>query len=349
MKAVIEKHKYLLSALFFIILIYITGSVIFKRQSLSDMVNTVKAVNVYYLLLAVCMMGIFIFCEAFNMYLLFRGINQNVPFFRCIQYVFVEFYFSAITPSSTGGQPMQIYYMSKDKISVSISSLVILIYLVVYQSVFLIYCGILYIAKYSVLHQMLAPVRILLCYGVLASALLIVSVITVILSETTALNVVNFLVAALEKVHLIKNKETVLLKVQAQIKEYIQGAQYLKTHLLLYFKACAVAFMQFTAYFSVPYFVYRSFGLTAHGYFDVIAAQSMVQLSAASLPLPGAVGASENSFYQIFQWIYPQKTVMSAMLLSRGINFYGFMIFSGIITLLVHIRSVRNRAKSIKK
>ena len=33
---------------------------------------------------------------------------------RCIQYSFIGFFYSGITPSATGGQPVQLYYMNKD-------------------------------------------------------------------------------------------------------------------------------------------------------------------------------------------------------------------------------------------
>lgn len=36
---------------------------------------------------------------------------------------FVRIFFSAITPSASGGQPMQLYFMKKDKLPLSVSTL----------------------------------------------------------------------------------------------------------------------------------------------------------------------------------------------------------------------------------
>ena len=45
-----------------------------------------------------------------------KSLNVNISLRKGIFYSLVEFFFSGITPSSTGGQPLQLYYMTKDKI-----------------------------------------------------------------------------------------------------------------------------------------------------------------------------------------------------------------------------------------
>ena len=45
-------------------------------------------------------------------YLLY-AVKIKAPLVNCIRYSFVGFFFSCITPSATGGQPAQIYYMKK--------------------------------------------------------------------------------------------------------------------------------------------------------------------------------------------------------------------------------------------
>ena len=55
--------------------------------------------------------------------------------FSCIKYSFVGFFYSGITPSATGGQPMQLYYMQKEGHKVSDSSVVLMTVAVVYKLV----------------------------------------------------------------------------------------------------------------------------------------------------------------------------------------------------------------------
>ena len=43
-------------------------------------------------------------------------LNTKISVIKGIFYTVIEFFFSGITPSSTGGQPVQLYYMTVDKI-----------------------------------------------------------------------------------------------------------------------------------------------------------------------------------------------------------------------------------------
>ena len=50
----------------------------------------------------------------------------------------IHIFFSAITPSASGGQPMQIYYMRKNKIPIPVSTLVLMIVTITYKSVLVV-------------------------------------------------------------------------------------------------------------------------------------------------------------------------------------------------------------------
>lgn len=45
---------------------------------------------------------------------MFHSLGEKAGFLQCIKYAFVGFFYSGITPSASGGQPMQLYYMNRD-------------------------------------------------------------------------------------------------------------------------------------------------------------------------------------------------------------------------------------------
>ena len=53
--------------------------------------------------------------------------NKEIALKKGVFYALVEFYFSGITPSSTGGQPAELYYMTKDKIPVRTSTIALIL------------------------------------------------------------------------------------------------------------------------------------------------------------------------------------------------------------------------------
>lgn len=334
-----EKKNHPYSMIFFAVLILLTGYFIFRDNSFQEILHDVLNVNIFFLLCGMCMMFLYTGCESGVMFILLKNLGQKTKYVRCLGYSYVDFYFSSITPSSTGGQPMQMYYMNKDGITMSNSSLVILIYIILYQSTFLLFCLMMFILKHTFLQSVhIERLSVLLVYGTLASGLMITAVLIALFSKKTAKSIAGFLIKVLAKIRIIKDKEKVLENLDHQIDNYIQSAIFLKSNTKMLLQLYAILILQFTAYFSIPYFVYLAFGQHGYHWSDFVAMQSMVQLSAGSLPLPGAVGASERSFVKLFQYVYPSDLLMPGLLLSRGINFYLYLIVSGVSVFFVHLR-----------
>ena len=66
--------------------------------------------------------------------------------------------------------------------------------------------------------------------------------------------------------------------------------------------------------------------------------QSVLYATVSGIPSPGAVGVSEGAFTEIFRNVYPQDMMTSSVLLNRGINFYLFVIISGIVVIVNQLR-----------
>ena len=57
---------------------------------------------------------------------------------HCALYSFCWIFFSCITPSASGGQPMQIFYMKKDKLPIPVTTLVLMIVTITYKAVLVV-------------------------------------------------------------------------------------------------------------------------------------------------------------------------------------------------------------------
>ena len=69
--------------------------------------------------------------------------GTSIRFNKCFKYSFVGFFFCAITPSATGGQPAQVVWMARDGIDAGLSSLVLCIVTMVYKIALLVISGVL--------------------------------------------------------------------------------------------------------------------------------------------------------------------------------------------------------------
>ncbi len=80
-----------------------------------------------YLFLSLICVVLFILGESVIIYYMMKSLGAKVKIGHCALYSFVGFFFSCITPSATGGQPMQIYYMKKDKLPIPVTTLVLML------------------------------------------------------------------------------------------------------------------------------------------------------------------------------------------------------------------------------
>ena len=118
-----KTKKTLMNIIVFILLIVLTFVLIFKDQDVSQILNAAAGAKKRYIFIGIIAMLIYIMCEAINIGRVLKEFKQKSTFLKNIKYTLIGFFFSSITPAASGGQPMEIYYMHKDGISISHSSL----------------------------------------------------------------------------------------------------------------------------------------------------------------------------------------------------------------------------------
>ena len=111
----------------FVILIILTYYFIFRKMDRKGLWIALKNTNVWFILIAVILAFGNIFFEAFIHYRNLKLLKEKTSFKACVKYAIVGFFFSAVTPAATGGQPVQVYYMHKDNISYMSATISVLI------------------------------------------------------------------------------------------------------------------------------------------------------------------------------------------------------------------------------
>lgn len=344
-----ELKKNIIFGIFFVILMLVTGLYILKDFKLIEFKNAITNVKPSFLIMAVIMMIMFIMGEARKIQITVNTVTEKTTFFKALGYAMVGFYFSSITPSSTGGQPAQMFYMKKDKINISHSALTLLVIAIVYFFVMIFFCGIMLIAKFDFISDKLYGMRGLFIFGVAVNILIMILLSAVIFSKKAVLKVSKGIILCLSKIKLIKNKEKIQNSIETQVSEYSKGSEFIKKNPMIFIRVFLITFLQQFAMFTITYFVYKAFSLNDFTFMEIIALQSVLTISVSSLPLPGAVGASENIFMVLFRTLFGSILIIPAMLLSRGISFYLLLIISGFSTLLIHFKKkyLKRKAETV--
>ena len=134
-------------------------------------------------------------------------------------------------------------------------------------------------------------------------------------------------------------------KIQAELSKYQNSSDYIKNNKFVILKIIITTYIEFLALYSVSYWVYCSFGLKGENILKIISIQSVLYGTVSGIPSPGAVGVTEGAFTEIFRNIYPENIMSSAVLLNRGINFYLFVLVSGIVTIISHMKSEKDNVE----
>lgn len=330
--------KNIYNTIFFLFIVGITFYLLLKDQEIPLIVTSIRRANIIYLLLGWAAVIFFVCCESVIICYMMRKLHSPLGIISCIKYSFLGFFFSCITPSATGGQPAQLYYMKQDKADLGVATLVLLEVTIAYKSI-LIFLGVLVltIKKRFVFHY-LGKNIFFLYFGIIMNIVVVLWLAMLLFHTKTVRKLVRKLISVLTSLNIIKNRENTLDKVDVAFSRYNEGAIFLKKHKKIMVIVFLITLVQRIALFSVTYFVYRAFGLNEFGLVDIIALQSIISIAVDMLPLPGGIGASENLFLIIFKKIFKGSLIMPGMLLSRGISYYGLLIISAVVTIVVQIR-----------
>jgi hypothetical protein len=226
------------------------------------MLNILKNVKIQYIIIAIACMCFYVGCEAINIGRTLKGLNEKTSFFRNIKYALIGFFFSGITPAASGGQPMQVYYMHRDKLSVGSSTMALLINLSCMQvvTISLALVSIAFKAKY--LNTVLIWCFVI---GILLNLSALTLLLISIFSKKMLNGIINFAIKVMQKLK-IKNIESKKEKLDREVEKYQAGSEYIKKNKKIVLKMLLTTYLQFTAFYSIDYWVYCAFGLKRSKY-----------------------------------------------------------------------------------
>ncbi|MDO4581456.1 MAG: lysylphosphatidylglycerol synthase transmembrane domain-containing protein [Bacillota bacterium] len=335
-------RRHIVNLLFVTLLLALTAYFLLRDGQLQVVAGALTMVDARYMLIGVAVVALFYGCEAWGLRGLLRSFELPVTLRRCYAYALIDFYFSAITPGCCGGQPSQIFYMSRDHIPMGASALSLLMFNMLYHlAVLLIAGGAVALAGIQILTR-IGSFGYLLAYGVAAQALLILLFCAMIFSPRWADKLPLLLIGWAARLRLVKDREAAVIEAQTQIALYRQGAAYMRAYPLLMLRTMAALLLHIAALYSLPYWVYMALGGGALSIVEIIAIQALLTLSVEALPLPGGVGVTEGGFLLVYSGVFGSELIVVALLLTRLLNYYLGLAAGGLTAAGCYRRPLRS-------
>lgn len=336
--------KKILNAVFLLVVFALTVWSVFYGADLGQIVDYIQDVNLAYILPGVLCVICFILGEAVVTWYLLRTLGNRTSFWHCSLYAFIGFFYSAITPSASGGQPMQLIYMRKDHIPVGVSTVILAIVTITYKLVLVLIGLVVLILRPESLMVHLEPVEWIIYLGLALNVGFIVLLLMLVFRPETLRSLAHRTLMLVNRIRPMKNLDKWMARLERVVSQYQGTAEFYKTHHQIMVHVFLITLVQRFLLFLVTWLTYRAFALNGFSIPVITGLQAMISVAVDMLPLPGGMGISENLFLQIFEPIFGEAYLLPGMVVSRGLAYYTQLILSAVMT-AVAVFAIKDKAK----
>ena len=325
-------RKGLLNALFLFFIFLLTMWAVFKGEDLTQIGQALTMANPLCILLSVVCVVLFIIGESAVILYLLRTLGTKIPFGHCCLYSFIGFFYSCITPSASGGQPMQVIAMRKDKIPVAVSTVVLAIVTITYKLVLVaIGMAVMLLRPADVMFH-LEGVEGLVYLGLALNVGCIALLLMLVFCPSILHRCAQAILRWINRIRRFRHPEKINARLDEIMAQYTGTADYYRSHKLVILNVFLITLAQRIILFFVTWLTYKAFGLSGDSLLTIVTLQAMISVAVDMLPLPGGMGISENLFLQIFLPIFGSALVLPGMLISRGVSYYTQLLISAAMT-----------------
>lgn len=348
MRKLTKKEKTFIQYGFLIFLIGLTTYLVSTTLDIKLIPRIVKLVNKKYILSGIFLMLVYMFLEVIIIKIIIDSIQRTKSKFISFKMATMGFYYNLVTPFASGSQPMQIYTLKKNNISFSKAVAIVTNKTVVFQAVVTLFCGILIPSSMGLLKSEVHSVIILVAVGMSMNTFMLIFGLLIVFNPKKIKNTVHFTISTLVKFRIFKFLESKLEKIDHYIDEYNKSIKMFirnKTALAL---SLGLTLIQLIVFFSVVYFIYKSFNLMGTSYFSLLRLQVFLYMAISPIPTPGNVGANEIVFLKIFSGVFPKEYIGYMVFLYSGYVYYFVLIVSGLFTIGTHYNLSKGKEKQLK-
>lgn len=337
------------NAVFVAIVFALTLYGVFHGEDLESMMDAIREADIRWLVPGAALVLFFIWGESIILWYMLKSFGIRLKRRICFLFSSAGFFFSCITPSASGGQPAQVYFMKKEKIPIPVATVILMVVTITYKLVLVaIGLGIICFGQ-GFLHGYLEGILPVFYLGLALNVFCVTFMTVLVFHPLLTESILKKGLEWLERLRFLKHKEERGRKLGDSMEVYRETALYLRKHGQVLLWVMFITFVQRIALFAVTWTVYLAFGMQGTPIWDVVFLQAVISVSVDMLPLPGGMGISEALFMNIFEPVFG-AVLLPAMVLSRGMGYYGELMISALFTVAAQLYyTFRREAREEKR
>lgn len=302
--------------------------------------NALRNVNPAFLGLCILTMFAYWLCESATIHSILKPLCKTARFRDTWYDTIIGQYFNCITPSASGGQPMQAYYFVRFGVPLGNALTALLSRFIVYQFVLTVYSVTTLVAGFKSEGKLLIEGGLmpLVFIGFAINTSVIIGLLMIALWKNGTVRAANGIITLLTKMRIVKKPMHWRLYFTREVNKFHNNFNFIKKNVWVIVKATFFTAIQLLLYLNISYLLYRGFFPDADMFWGrIITYQAYVQMFSSFMPLPGAMGAAELGYAGFFNKIFGDYTG-AATLLWRIFTFY-----MPIIVGIVHLLTLKRR------
>ncbi len=307
-----------------LILIIFLGLFIYmlKVDGIENIMHVLNSVDYRWVLAGLICLIMHWLCESLNLHIPIKKMYQDQKFTNSIKVSMIGQLFNNITPFSSGGQPMQAYELNKTGKRVSDSLSAMAIKFIITQTALVVSTLVVVIIEFEFFKTLMQDYLWIAIIGFMVNIIAILVMILAGIKKEIIVYITNPIVRLLGKIHLLKNTEQKIKKLNASIDNFSNQFILMKSEKIMVLKMFLIAVVQSLVYYSITYMVYRAFGNYGVSFLQIIPMQAFLLLIMTFIPTPGSGLGAEGGFYLLFNSIFQNGTIHMSILFWRMYTFY---------------------------
>jgi uncharacterized protein (TIRG00374 family) len=330
-----------------------------------EQVWAILSTNWYYLLIALLMLSGFYMFKALKLSAMCKSMTGKFHFKTCLETAICGIYYNNVTPFAVGGQPFEIYHLSKHGVHGGVASSLPIATYFLNQIAFVI-MGFVFVYMYTsnklgipseMIGVMPAILNVAAIIGLSFSLVMPVIIILFSLMPRFTSKLVALVLHIGNKLHIIKNPKTTAMKTYKTVIHNSRCIKKIASRPIVFISTFLMSFLEHICGTSIAYFVLCFFGFNWGGgmieWLQVMQLCVLINVAISIIPTPGNAGAADLSFYLLFKTglglsggTKVSGYAFPAMIVWRIFSFYSTIIIGFTFTKWKKYSDKRNRAKN---
>ncbi|MEG0996221.1 MAG: lysylphosphatidylglycerol synthase transmembrane domain-containing protein, partial [Clostridia bacterium] len=222
--------KRLLSSLFLLFTLGVVLYIGLSGNDLAELLGALHSISPVYLLLCLFSWALYVLTDALSVHVFLRKQGYPIALWQSLHAAMTGIYYCNVTPGASGGQPLEMYCLSKYKVPIGISGSAMVIKFISFQFMLLLCGSVLWVANAGFVAEHTQGALWFVLLGYIVNFFSIGMMLLMAISQRAVRWVIRVCIRLGVKLHLCKNPDSSRQKWENHCQSFLESVQLVIRH-----------------------------------------------------------------------------------------------------------------------